>query len=176
MIGRLIGLASIAGVTIGLWGLWRQVRRPRPLARWTPFIGLVMAPLTLVVNLVVLRQAAPDLLGPAVGVFGLGFGIAWGRSAHLEAVGDAIVARRSVMHLVCWAVSYAVTQLLTSFATAGWVAGGLVAMFFAAGTTVGTSLDLAVRRRRLAGAMNTRAATTDTASATSDPVTTPSAP
>ncbi|MCP3935658.1 MAG: hypothetical protein GY708_09840 [Actinomycetia bacterium] len=147
MIGRIIGLLSIPAVGLALWGLWRQVSAPRPLSRWTPIIGLVMAPLTLVVNLLVLRQARPEMFGVALGVFGLGFGIAWGQAARFEVVGTQVLARRSVMHLACWAVSYAMTQLLASFATAGWVAGGLTAMFFAAGSTIGTNVDLLVRRR-----------------------------
>lgn len=153
MISQLIRLVSVAGVGLALWGLWRQVRKPQPLSRWTPVIGLVMAPMTLVINLVVLRQAQPQLLGPALGVCGLGFGVAWGQSAHLERRGNKIYARRSVMHLACWAASFTVTQLLASFATAGWVAGGLAAMFFAAGATIGTQADLALRRHRLAASM-----------------------
>jgi hypothetical protein len=151
MIGRLIGLASILGVGLALWGLWRQVRKPQRLSAWTPVIGLVMAPLVLVINVVVLRQAQPELLGPALGVCGIGFGVGWGQAARLEQSGTTIVAQRSVIHLACWAASYATTQLLTAFATAGWVAGGLTAMFFAAGATVGTNLDLLIRRRRLVG-------------------------
>jgi len=149
MIGRVIGLVSILAVGLALWGLWRQVSKPRPLSRWTPIIGLVMAPLTVVINVVVLRQAQPELLGLLLGVGGLGFGLAWGQAARLEARGTQILAQRSVMHLACWAASYAATQLLASFANAGWVAGGLTMMFFAAGATIGTNADLFIRRRRL---------------------------
>jgi hypothetical protein len=150
MIGRIVGLVSILAVGLALWGLWRQVRRPAPLSPWTSLIGLVMAPLTLIVNVVVLRQARPELLGPALGLCGLGFGVAWGQASRIRAEGERIVAERSVLHLACWATSYAVTQLLSAFANAGWVAGGLTAMFFAAGATIGTNLDLLIRSRRLA--------------------------
>lgn len=149
MIGRIIGMVSILAVALALWGLWRQVSKPRPLSKWTPVIGLVMAPLALLVNVVILQQANPDLLGVMLGVGGLGFGLAWGQAARLEADGTRVLATRSVVHLACWAASYAATQLMVSFANAGWVAGGLTMMFFAAGTTIGTNANLWFRHRRI---------------------------
>ncbi len=81
MIGRGFGLLSIALICLALWGLIRQVRKPQPLRPSGNLIGIVMAPVMLLVNLIVLRQAAPGLLGPALLIFGLGFwpGLGTGR-------------------------------------------------------------------------------------------------
>jgi hypothetical protein len=146
MIGRGFGLLSIVLVGFALWGLVRQVRKPLTVRPSGNLIGIAMAPIMLVVNVVVLRQAAPGLLGPSLLVLGLGFGLAWGQVARLRTQDGRVIAERSILHLFFWGVSYAVTQVLATFATAAWVAGGLVAMFFAAGTTLGTNANLFVRQ------------------------------
>lgn len=149
MIGRGFGLLSIALICLALWGLIRQVRKPQTIRPSGNLIGMVMAPLMLVVNVVVLRQAAPGLLGPSLLVLGLGFGMAWGQVAKLQAQEGRVVAERSILHLLFWGISYAATQILATFATAAWVAGGLIAMFFATGTSLGTNANLLVRQLRL---------------------------
>ena len=77
MIARILAVLSIPLVAVGLWLVIRQVRRPSPLRRWTPLIGLAMAPLGMLLNLVILRQAAPGRAGWLAGIVGLLFGIAW---------------------------------------------------------------------------------------------------
>jgi len=150
MIGYLVSLASIVLMAVMIWGLVRQVRKEQPLTTWTPALGLAMAPVMLLINLLFLRKAIPALLGPALLVLGLGLGLAWGQTTRLEAKGNAIVAKRSVLHLIFWGISFAITQILAVFAPAAWVSAGLAAMFFSTGTTVGTNLNLLVRRLRIA--------------------------
>jgi membrane protein CcdC involved in cytochrome C biogenesis len=132
-----------------IWGLIRQVRKPMPIRTITPVLGMVMSTGMLLINVVVLKQAAPSLLGVSLLVVGLGFGLAWGQTTRLSREGERVVAKRSIVHLVFWAVSFGATQLLATFATAAWVAGGLVGMFFAAGTTLGTNANLFARYRSL---------------------------
>jgi hypothetical protein len=149
MIGRGFGLLSVVLISLALWGLIRQVRKPQTIRPSGNLIGIVLAPLMLVVNVVVLRQAAPGLLGPSLLVLGLGFGMAWGQVAKLQAQEGRVVAERSILHLLFWGISYAATQILATFATAAWVAGGLIAMFFATGTSLGTNANLLIRQLRL---------------------------
>ncbi|MDH3259632.1 MAG: hypothetical protein OEM81_12820 [Acidimicrobiia bacterium] len=149
MIGRIIGVLSIPLMAFAIWGLIRQVRKPQRMRTSTPIIGMVMATVMLLVNVLILRQATPGLLGISLLVVGLGFGVAWGQATRLLRRGEAIVAKRSVLHIVFWGFSLAVTQILATFATAVWVAGGLVTMFFAAGTTLGTNANLLVRHMGL---------------------------
>jgi hypothetical protein len=108
-----------------------------------------MSVLMLAVNVFILHRANPTVLGAALLVVGVGFGLAWGQATQLSQEGDAVVAQRSVLHIVFWAVSFTLTQVLATFAPAAWVAAGLAAMFFSAGATLGTSANLLVRRRSL---------------------------
>ncbi|MBE0695335.1 MAG: hypothetical protein IH586_00260 [Anaerolineaceae bacterium] len=117
-------------------------------------IGIIMAPMTLLINITFLNQALFDsygtlMLGILLGVFGLGFGLAWGQTAKLYKKGENVVVKRSVLHLVFWGVSYTITQLLATFASIVFVAGGLATMFFSAGSTVGTNTNMLVRQRKI---------------------------
>ena len=149
IIGRILGILSIPLLLFTIWGLIRQVRKEQRLRMSTPVIGLVMAPVTLLINLVFLRQAFPAFLGPAMLVMGLGLGLAWGQTNRVYRRGDNLVGKRSIFHLVFWGISYAITQLLATFMPAYVVAGGLAAMFFSTGSTLGTNLNLMVRMLRL---------------------------
>ncbi len=146
MIGRIIGLLSIPMMAFIMWGLIRQVRKPSPVRPGWMAIGLVTAPVMLIINLVFLRQAAPGTLGVALLVFGIGFGMAWGFTARLSVRDERVIANRSILHLVFWAISFGLTQLLATFATAEVVAGGLATMFFATGSSLGTNINLLVRQ------------------------------
>lgn len=149
MMWRILSLLSVPLMAWAIWGLIRQVRRPTPIRTFTPVLGMVMSTGMLLVNVVLLRQAAPSLLGVSLLVVGLGFGLAWGQTTRLSREGERVVARRSVVHLVFWAVSFGATQLLATFATAALVGGGLVGMFFAAGTTLGTNANLLLRQTQV---------------------------
>ncbi|MCL1693317.1 MAG: hypothetical protein M3096_06515 [Actinomycetia bacterium] len=149
MIGRVVGLLSIPMMAFIMWSLIRQVRKPSAVRPGWTAIGLVMAPVMLIVNLVFLRQAAPGTLGVALLVFGIGFGAAWGFTARLSMRDEKVIADRSILHLVFWAMSFGLTQLLATFAAAEVVAGGLAAMFFATGATLGTSMNLLVRQHQI---------------------------
>ncbi len=149
MLGRILSLLSIPLMGFTIWGLIRQVRKEQRFKLSTPVVGLVMAPITLLINILLLRQAFSACLGPALLIFGRGFGLPGAQPSRLYAKGGALVGKRSVLHLVFWGISYAVTQILASVAPATWVAGGLVAMFFSTGSTLGTNLNLLVRQLRM---------------------------
>ena len=148
MIARILAVLSIPLVAVGLWLVIRQVRRPSPLRRWTPVIGLVMAPLGMLLNVVILRQAAPGRAGWLAGIVGVLFGIAWDRTTRIEVADGGLIARRSVLYLVLWGIAYAITQILVSVTVAGWVSAGLLSMCFATGTAIGMNVDLLTRYRR----------------------------
>jgi hypothetical protein len=146
VLGRLIGLLSIPIMLFTIWGLIRQVRKEQRVKLSTPVIGLIMAPLSLLVNLLFMHQAVPYLLGPMLLILGLGFGLAWGQTNRLYQKEGNLVGKRSWLHLVFWAISYIITQVLASFASAWYVAGGLATMFFSTGSTLGTNLNLLSRQ------------------------------
>jgi hypothetical protein len=160
MIGRIIGLLSIPMFAFIMWSLIRQVRRPSPVRPGWTALGLVTAPFMLIINFVFLRQAAPGLLGVTLLIFGIGFGVAWGFTAKLSLRDDKVIADRSVLHLVFWAVSFGLTQLLATFGEAWLVAGGLATMFFATGSSLGTNTNLLVRQFRVRKGSSPRATQT----------------
>jgi hypothetical protein len=149
MIYRILSLLSVPLTLLSFYGMIRQVRKELPFRLRTPIIGLVFAPLSLVINVIFLRRAFSEFLGPALLITGLGFGLAWGQATRLYVKGPSIVGKRSVLHIIFWAVSYAITQILATFAPALWVAGGLTAMFFSTGSGLGTNLNLLIRQLRL---------------------------
>lgn len=175
MIGRILGLLTIPLMGLTVWGLIRQVRIEQRIGLLSPLIGAIFAPLALALNVFFLQKAywasvgltlplllrSPGLiarfvwvdpriqalvLGPGLLLVGLGFGLAWGQATRLQRKGAALVAKRSMLHLLFWGLAYAATQLLTAFAPARWVLGGLAAMFFSTGSTLGTNLNLLLRQ------------------------------
>jgi len=146
---RIIGLLSIPLIIIMIVGIIRQVNKDQRVSLGSSLIGLLMAPFTLVINLIFMARAIPTSIGPLLLILGLGFGLAWGFTTRLKISDGVIIARQSILHLVFWAISASLTQLLAAFAPASWVAGGLATMFFSTGTTVGSHLNLLVRQRRL---------------------------
>ena len=149
MIYRILSLLTVPLVLLSFYGMIRQMRKELPFRLFTPIIGLVLAPLSLIINVIFLQKAFSAFLGPALLITGLGFGLAWGQATRLYIRGPSIVGKRSVLHIVFWAVSYAITQILATFAPALWVAGGLTAMFFSTGSGLGTNLNLLIRQLRL---------------------------
>lgn len=149
MIYRMLSLLSVPLVLLSFYGVIRQMRKELPLRMRAPIIGLIFAPLSLIINVIFLQRAFSAFLGPALLITGLGFGLAWGQATRLYIKGPAIVGKRSVLHVVFWAVSYAITQILSTFAPALYVAGGLTAMFFSTGSGLGTNLNLLFRQLRL---------------------------
>lgn len=136
MIWRIVSLLSIPVVLWTFWRLAKQVGKPRRVRTLTPVIGMVMSTLMLAVNVFLLHRAAAGLLGAALLVVGVGFGLAWGQSTRFSMRDDVLVAKRSVLYLMFWAASFASTV---------WVTGGLMTMFFSAGATLGTSTNLLLR-------------------------------
>ena len=150
-IGRAFSLLSIPLIFLMIFSMIRMVRKEQRASKKSNIIGIVMAPLTLLINVIFLNRALFDSLGTflfglVLGIFGLGFGLAWGQTAKLYKKGEELVVKRSIMHLVFWGVSYAITQILSVFATTLFVAGGLAALLFSAGTTVGTNTNMLVRQ------------------------------
>lgn len=149
LLARLFSLASIPLFILGFGRMIRQVNREQALSQRGPLVNLVISPLLLAFNVIVLRQAQVNAIGPLFLILGIGFGLAWGLSTRLSLRDGSVIGKQSALHLVFWAFSLAITQLLVVVAPASWVVGGLVLMFFSTGTTLGTSLNLLVRMRRL---------------------------
>ncbi len=153
-LGRALSLLSVPLTLVMIFSMIRMVKKEQRARIRTNIIGIIMAPMTLLINVIFLNRALPDFfsvffVGGFVAVFGLGFGLAWGQTAKLYEKDEQLVVKRSIAHLVFWGLSYAITQLLAAVATTGFVAGGLVTMLFSAGSTVGTNVNMLVRYQKL---------------------------
>ena len=153
-LGRALSLLSVPLTLVMIFSMIRMVKKEQRARMRTNIIGIIMAPMTLLINVIFLNRALPDFfsvffVGGFVAVFGLGFGLAWGQTAKLYKKDEQLVVKRSIAHLVFWGFSYAITQLLAAVATTGFVAGGLATMLFSAGSTVGTNVNMLVRYQKL---------------------------
>jgi len=153
-LGRAISLLSVPLTLVMIFSMIRMVKKEQRANMRTNIIGIVMAPMTLLINVIFMNRALTDflsvfLVGGFVAVFGLGFGLAWGQTAKLYEKDEKLVVKRSIAHLIFWGLSYAITQLLAAFAPLFLVAGGLATMLFSAGSTVGTNTNMLLRQWRL---------------------------
>lgn len=73
-----------------------------------------MAPLGLLLNVVIVRQAAPGPAGGLAGILGVLFGSALDRTTRIEVADGRLIARRLAPYFVLWGISYAITQILVS--------------------------------------------------------------
>ena len=80
MLGDLLSLISILVMMVMVALLIRQVNKPAPVNTGSTRIGLVMAPVLLVVNLIFLRQSNPNCYGLLLLAGGLAFGMLWGQT------------------------------------------------------------------------------------------------
>jgi len=149
MIDRIFGLISIPITLVMIYLLIRQVGKAQPVNPQSTMTSLIFAVFTLLVNLLFMKQANPGLFGPLLLIAGVFFGLVRGQATHLSVEDGALTARQSIIHLVFWGISAAVTQLLAAFAPARWVAGGLAMMFFSTGATLGTGFNLLMRQNKL---------------------------
>lgn len=149
MLNRLISFISIPILLLTIRGLIRQTGKEQPISKISPIISIVLSMLMLVLNIIFLRKANPSFLGTALLIFGIGLGIPSSRSTKLKINQGRLIGKRSILYLIFWGISYAVTQLLSLFAPAAVVASGLSAMFFSTGVTFGTNGDLLYRMRRI---------------------------
>ena len=145
IVGVLIGLLSIPLTVVGFILLIRQIRKTQRIQKRTALIGMFFSILMLVVNLLFLNSALVSLWQPFFLILGGGFGLAWGLTTKLMIREEDIVAKRSIAYILFWAVSLAITQVLAAFARNSVVAFGLGGMFFSAGSSLGTNLNLLTR-------------------------------
>lgn len=141
MTATIITLASLLLTLAALWGLARQLHKNLPITAGSLLLSSGASVLLLAINLLIMRRAVrglPEIIGL---VFGLLFGLVWGQASRFTAQGSTVYVRRSTLHLLCWGISLGLTQALAWFAPSGWVTAGLAATAFAAGTTIGSTLN-----------------------------------
>jgi len=150
MFWRIFGFLFTPVMLLSIVGIIVQLRKEQRISLWSPILGMVMAPLMLLANTAFFASTLPDygIVGLLLLIPGLGFGMAWGQTMRLYPKGESLAGKQSILHLVFWCLSLVINQLLTTFAPARWLTGGMAVMGFSAGTTVGTNLNLLLRQLR----------------------------
>ena len=87
---------------------------------------------------------------------GFAFGMFWGKSSKMYPKNEQLMIKRSAIHLLFWAGAYTLTHLLTSVFPANIAAGGLAAMFFSTGSTIGTNVYLIRKKKSVLQSVNAR--------------------
>lgn len=150
---RVISLLSIPLTVFMIFMLIRRTGQEQPSHKRTYVIGIVMPCLMMVINLLFMLSAFIawcPAIWLVVLLMGGGFGYLQGKSAKMYHSGDTLMVKRSVMHLVFWAISYSLTHFLVAALPAYLAAGGLATMFFSTGSSIGLNSNLILRQNRLA--------------------------
>ena len=148
---RFVSLLSIPLVLVMFYGLVRSVGKEQLYRKQLYVKGIVMTSIMMFINILFMIQAVFAWCPAVWLVFllaGLGFGYQWGKTTRLYPKGDALYVKRSVLHLVLWAASYAFTHLLTVVFPSNIAAAGLAAMFFSTGSSIGINASLVSREKQ----------------------------
>ncbi len=145
MVATLITVGSVILTFLALWGLARQLRKDLPIRGDGLIWGLVASIVLLGINLALMRRAVRGIAVPIGLAIGLAFGLVWGQASRFSTREGAVYVRRSVLHLVFWGISYALTQALVWLAPTSWVLAGLTATAFSAGTTISMTINHLIR-------------------------------
>lgn len=123
------------------------LRRERPLAWYTPLLGLLLAPLVYWAYVVLLGVIMTWWLSLPLALLGLLIGVGTGFLSRLRQVGGQVYSRRSWWYLALWGFSFIVAQGLAIAAANKFVSGALLSLTFTTGVAIGYNGTLLVRYR-----------------------------
>ncbi len=145
LLGQLVGVLSILLLIVGFVMLMRNMKKTSTLRIRSHLISIVFSMLMLIINILFLKSAVNLWLVTLAFFLGLAFGFLWGLTTRLTLRGRQVLGRRSILFVIFWLVSLVITYILSLIASRQVVALGLGGMFFSAGTTIGTNLNLILR-------------------------------
>lgn len=145
VLGRVIGFLSIPLFIAGFILLIKSIKKSNTLRIRSHLLSIFFSLAMLVVNVVFLNQAIISWWLLVFMLLGFGFGFLWGLTTRMRVENGQVIGKRSVLFMVFWMVSLAVTQLLMTFASRQVVAIGMGTLFFSAGTSLGTNFNLISR-------------------------------
>lgn len=139
---------SVCTIPITLFLFFLMVRmagREMPAKKRIYLMGIIMPVMMLLVNTIFLSANFNALCGGLSALFffiGLVLGILASRKTEMGFNGDIVVAKRSSLPVILWAVSYAATQLFTTVVPSGGAGVGVVMMFLSTGAAIGMNTNL----------------------------------
>lgn len=149
LLGRAVSILSIVLMVVGFIMLIRQINNSNRLRASSLLLSMVFSVLMLVFNAFVLRSTGIRWWYVFLLIFGIGFGMAWGKTTKLDLKENKVLGKRSVGYILFWLISLILTQVLALFAKRDVVAFGLVGMFFSTGISMGTNSNILLRIRRI---------------------------
>ena len=145
VLGRVIGFLSIPMFIVGFIFLIKSIKKSNTLRVRSHLLSIFFSLAMLLVNVVFLNQAITSWWLLVFLFFGFGFGFLWGLTTRMQLQNGQVMGKRSVLFMIFWMLSLALTQVLMTFASRQVVAVGMGTMFFSAGTSLGTNINLISR-------------------------------
>lgn len=143
--GWAVAVVSTIMLVVGFVMLIRSMKKASALRVRSHVVSIVFSVLMLIVNVLFLSSAVNPLLAGLAFVLGLGFGFLWGLTTRLTLQGKQVLGKRSILFVLFWLFSLALTYALSLLASRQAVSFGLGSVFFSAGTAIGTNLNLVLR-------------------------------
>ena len=143
--GWAVAVVSIILLVVGFVMLIRSMKKASALRVRSHVVSIVFSVFMLIVNVLFLSSAVNPLLAGLAFVLGLGFGFLWGLTTRLTLQGKQVLGKRSILFVLFWLFSLALTYALSLLASRQAVSFGLGSVFFSAGTAIGTNLNLVLR-------------------------------
>jgi uncharacterized membrane protein YbaN (DUF454 family)/ribosomal protein L40E len=140
------GYASIPLVLLSVFAMMRTIGKPRPLMVTGLIAQILFSALFLLLYRFLLNLSEPTLLSWGLLGIGLFGGVFQGFTTKINITGDKITAKRSVIYLIIWGVSFSATQALAMLGQDTIAAYGLSSVYLATGIAIGMNATLLVRR------------------------------
>ena len=140
------GYASILLVALSVMSMVRTIGKPRPLVLSGLLIQMAFSALFLFLYRFLLNLSEPTMLSWGLMGAGLGVGVFQGFTTKITVSGDRIIAKRSVLYLVIWGITFATTQALALLGQKELAAYGLSSIYLATGIALGMNGTLVIRR------------------------------
>jgi membrane protein CcdC involved in cytochrome C biogenesis len=148
---RVLSIFSLPISAVMFFLLVKKIGREQPSRRRAHLLGIIMPCLMMGVNIVFMLSVfiawCPAIWLPIL-LAGFGFGYFWGKTSKLYKRGETLMVKRTGLHLGFWALSYTLTQLMSTIMPASIAAAGLATMFFSTGSSIGVNTNLMLRQRR----------------------------
>ncbi|MEN8614063.1 zinc ribbon domain-containing protein [Dehalogenimonas sp. THU2] len=140
------GYASIPLVLLSVFAIVRTVGKPRPLVASGLLTQMLFSAAFLVLYRFLLNLGEPTLLSWGLLGAGLLGGAFQGFTTRIDVNGDKITAKRSVVYLIIWGLSFSATQALAMLGQDTIAAYGLSSVYLATGMAIGMNGTLLARR------------------------------
>jgi hypothetical protein len=139
----LLGALFTGAMTILMLFTFRKERR---INTFSPFFSTAFSVATLPIFMLLSGARLNLLLAFPIMAFGLLVGFLRGQAMRLYYKGSQVMGRESLLFLLGWGGSLALSQLLNLFGSALLASVGLLPLFLSTGTQVGINANLFLRR------------------------------